>query len=308
VGHAGPRRDSGPDTPPSPLGAWQRLPPLPVEVEGAAVASYKGKLWVVGGLSADEPRLKLDTVFTFDPGDRTWTRGPSLPFPVSHAVLVSGFGLYLIGGWIDTGGSKRVLKYNDADKVWVDDIALPEARVSGAAAFDGGKILFAGGTRPDNSAADDIWAFQNGKWLEIGKLARGRQKLAAISNGAGIVTFYAAATSRPARPFGDIDVVSDNILVVSSDGKRPTVDPPMEAAVGVRINGVGNCLIGGQLHSGGFADWWCNDQSVINRLPKLNPQRSGMGAAVIGKTVYVVGGYGTTFVGSNLVEAFTPNV
>jgi hypothetical protein len=36
------------------------------------------------------------------------------------------------------------------------------------------------------------------------------------------------------------------------------------------------------------------------------PSRAGLGAARIGSTVYVVGGYGTGFVGTNRLEVYTP--
>jgi hypothetical protein len=65
------------------------------------------------------------------------------------------------------------------------------------------------------------------------------------------------------------------------------------------------CLIGGEMPGKRYNDWWCDQTGVAATLPKLDPPRAGLGSARIGKTVYVVGGYGANFQGLDRLESFT---
>jgi hypothetical protein len=87
-----------------------------------------------------------------------------------------------------------------------------------------------------------------------------------------------------------------------------TVDPPREGAAAIKIQGVGICLIGGQ-STDAYLQWWCENDAMVARLPKLDTPRAGMAAAVNGKTLYVVGGYNESpevaSSGTNRVQRFT---
>jgi Kelch motif len=294
---------SAPATPANPRAGWVRLKDLPVELEGAAVASWRGELWVAGGVLDDEARSKTTHVYVYNPKSNAWRSGPDLPRPISHAALVvMGSALVFLGGWVQDGGSRDVLRLDHGSRSWVRAPSLPSPRVSGAAAWDGTRILFAGGTRPDGTAADEVWASVPGGWAQIGRLHHGRQKLAAVSNSVDTVWFLGGRDQQTNAKFGDIDRYTEGR--VSSE--NAVVDPPRDSAAAVRIDGIGNCLIGGQLTSNQWADWWCDQPNAAASLPKLDPQRAGLGAARIGRTIYVVGGYGARFDGTNRLEAFTP--
>ncbi len=285
---------------------WTTLAPLPKAVEGAAVAAYDGKVWVAGGISNDASRSKLTTVFIYDPSARKWAVGPSLPEPISHAQLVAtSWGLYFIGGYIQTGGSRDVLMLAKNQSAWVrQSIPLPGARVAGAAAFDGARIIFAGGTRPDGTAADEVWSSTGGAWTLVGRMAHGRQKLAAASNGDGRVWIMGGHDQQTGKKYGEVDVVSEGKMDPTASAAQ-TIDPPIDSAAAVRVEGAGRCLVGGETPSG-FNSWWCDQPGTAAGLPPLQPARAGLGAAVIGTTVYIVGGYGDGFEGSDRVESFTP--
>jgi actin-like ATPase involved in cell morphogenesis len=281
---------------------WKRVADLPVALEAAAVAAFNDKLWVAGGLRNDENRSKLTSVYVYDPATGSWAGGPPLPRPISHASLVATpWGLYFLGGWVQDGGSRQVLRLNDTQDAWVEDVPLPGTRVAGAAAFDGTGLVFGGGTRADGTAANEVWALRNGAWIQVGTLRHGRQKLAAVGNGVDSVLFLGGRDQQTGSKVGDIDRVSQGRLTAADTG----VDPPVDSAAAVRNDRIGICLVGGQTATG-FADWWCDQPGRAARLPKLDPPRAGAGAASIGGTVYVVGGYGKAFDGTNRVEAFTP--
>ncbi len=286
---------------------WSRLANLPVALEGAAVAAYQGKVWVAGGISNDAERTKLTSTYVYDPATNVWAEGPSLPQPTSHAALVAtSWGLYFIAGYVQNGGTSDVLLLNSTNTAWdIQSIPLPGTRVAGAAAFDGARIVFAGGTRADGSSGDEVWAFNTSTWTELGKLRHGRQKLSAVSDGDGTVWFMGGLDQQNAIRFGDIDVVSQGKLVTQPPANQVTIDPSVDSAAAVRVEGYGRCLVGGETPNS-YNDWWCDQPGAAAQLPKLNPQRAGLGAAMVGKTIYVVGGYGSGFEGTDRLEAFTP--
>jgi Ethanolamine utilization protein EutJ (predicted chaperonin) len=293
-----------------PAGTWQRLPDLPVKIESPAVAAYKGKLWVAGGILNDQPRTKLTSVYIYDPAARTWSKGPDLPRPISHANLVVAWGnLYFLGGWVQDGGSDQVLRYDEGTRKWAVETPMPGKRVAGAAAFDGTRILFAGGTGDGGFASNDIWGYLGGVWTPVGKMKIGRQKLMAVGNGTNTVWIMGGHDQQLKQAFGFIEVVNEGKVEPLPD--KEEIDPPIDSAAAIRMDSIGLCLIGGQSPGDKFNDWWCQQKGMAERLPKLVPQRAGLGVDRIGDTIYVVAGYGRTaegqwFDGTNRFESYTP--
>jgi hypothetical protein len=291
-------------SPPVTQATWVRQADLPVALEGAAVAAYQDKMWVAGGLSNDAARTKLSTVFIFDPRTNTWTSGPALPQPISHGSLVpTPWTLYFIAGWVQDGGSAQVLKLNATNTAWVEDVPLPEKRVAGAAAYDGSTIIYAGGTQKGGAPTDTVWALRGGRWQDIGRLRHRRQKLAAVSNNVDTVWVLGGRNHLTDTKYGDMDRIAQGRVMPLPASRTAPISPPVDSAAAVQLDGYGVCLVGGEIGGRRYNDWWC-EQPAAN-LPKLSPQRAGLGVAKIGDTIYVVGGYGATFQGTNRVEALT---
>jgi hypothetical protein len=287
-------------------GAWQRLADLPVPVDSAAVAAYQDKLWVAGGLT-NNGDTKLTSTYVYDPATDQWSKGPELPRPVSHAALVATpWNLYFLAGWIQAGGSKQVLKLSPDQSAWEQDVDLPENRVDGAAAFDGTGILYAGGSRPGGVASDAIFSLRDGAWTQIGKLSVPRQKLTATTNNVDTVWFMGGRRIDSDVTYGNVDQVTANKVVPPAPGREAPVDPPTDSGAGVFVDGSGMCLVGGKSPGNVFRSWWCDQPGGAAKLPALNPPRAGLGAARIGRTVYVVGGYSATVQGTTMVESYTP--
>ncbi|UWP85013.1 Hsp70 family protein [Dactylosporangium fulvum] len=302
---------------PEPIGSWKRLPDVPTEADGAKVgieaagAAVVGtRLYVIGGFTAADPRKHLASVWIYDleQGDRgTWVKGPDLPRPTSHmGVVVDPVGsLWVIGGWTPNGASDQVLRL-DKDGNWAAKVPLPESRNSGAAVWDGQGIVYAGGTGTDGMAKDTIWGLSNDgtKWQVVGKLSKPREKLAAVSDGAGTVLFVGGVFQRNNNEqYDDVDILRQR-KVVDTDLK---LDHPREGAAAVKIEGVGLCVLGG--HNGSEVyDWWCEDQSKTPLLPKLTMPRAGMALATGRGSIFVIGGYSPAeqLRGTNTAEMFTP--
>jgi hypothetical protein len=282
---------------------WSRLADLPVAVDAAGVAAFDGRLWVVGGVSPEEGRPLLDDVNAYDPGSGRWSPGPSLPTPTGYASLVAGGdSLYLVGGLTSGGSVPTVLRLASGSREWVEAAPLPEPRGAGAAAWDGSRLVYAGGVRRDHRAADDVWALEGDAWRPIGKLQAPRERLTAISDGYGQVWFVAGRDpALDKQESGAVDLVQPT--GVHPLGASVT---PVHAAAGVWWPDAGPCVIGGQVPDGFLTRVEClQKQGRVAELPPLGTPRAGLGAAILGRTCYLVGGYGPGSNGTNVVEAFT---
>ena len=277
---------------------WQQLPDVPQTVLAASVAAYHGKIWVVGGTRGPNHDPVTD-VYAYDPQKHRWLtaddRIPQLPDPRAHAALVATSNpdrLYLIGGnGLDDSKppsdldrhpvETNVLRLDSDATEWTeDDHPLPQERESGAAAFDGTRIVFAGGNEyPNDPGAkkDDVWArTPDGDWTRLGPLQQPRDHLAAATDGAGTVWFVGGSPDRTA-----VDLVKGNTV-----RPGPSVDIMDSAAVGL---GPGFCTIGGSTGTGRTAVSQCRPAS--DSIPPIPTPTADLGAARLGDTVYVVGGH-----------------
>jgi N-acetylneuraminic acid mutarotase len=126
--------------------AWGQVADLPVSVDHAMSAGYRGKLYVAGGYAADRSRLM--TLFSFSNG--SWTRLPSMPEERAAAgAAVVGRKLYIVGG-VTAGASggralaKTALVYDFARRRW-SSIPGPTPREHLGVTALGGRIYAIGG-------------------------------------------------------------------------------------------------------------------------------------------------------------------
>lgn len=280
---------------------WTPLAPLPMALRDAAVAVFRGRIWVAGGSRSDAPGSQVDRVFIYDPVTDAWSNGPSLGRPTSNAALVAaGDALMFMGGYVESGGSREVLTLSADGRGWTQVAPLPQNRVSGAAAYDGHRVVFAGGTRPDQTAADEIWSYEGDQWSQVGQLGHGRANFAAVSNGSGTVWFLGGYDKETKTGFSDIDVIVGGLRTPTAT--RLTTATFSGAAT--HTQGGVTCLIGGKTQIG-YAAWWCDDAPFATSLPAPAPRRAGLGAALLGETIYVIGGYDDKSTSLDSVEAVT---
>ena len=279
-------------------GEWVALPGLPVALEGAAVGAYDGRVWVVGGISAGEGRPILDRVDIYDPGTRSWRSGPSLPVPLYYAALAStGSQLYLVGG-LGTGGAvDTVYRLDSATSTWqvVGRLprhaapAPPPGTVTGSCSAAGSVPTIVRPTRCGRSrgAAGNRWD----------GCVPAREKLASATDGNGTVWFLAGRDpNAEENAVPAVDVAKAE--TVSPAGRVSAVQGP--AAVWWPSQGV--CMIGGQGTAGFSGSVECLDQRA--KIPALSVPRAGLGATVVGSTVFVAGGYDAGHHGLRTVEGF----
>jgi tetratricopeptide (TPR) repeat protein len=274
--------------------AWSRLPSIPSGLEGAGAASFHNQLWVVGGNAATADHHPLELVQVFDPASGRWTSGPSLPGPVGEAGVVSdGKSLYVIGGasgliggahgWSDILAT--VYRLDSPQGPWIPEQPLPRGRVSGAVAFDGTRIVFAGGVGTDGQSHREVFALTGGSWQQIASLTQSRDNFGAASDGNGAVWFFGGTDPNGKDLLRTILRLRGGEIV--TDGSLPF---GVRTPAVVAWPGAGVCLIGGQGNPNGAVSCVARPGGAWNPPPLRQP-RAGLAAAVVGDRVYTVGGY-----------------
>jgi hypothetical protein len=300
-------------TPPAPPPKWQRETDLPEPLEAAGVTVFGDAVWVVGGNAPSAGRPKLDKVWFYKNG---WQPGPKLPVRLDSVAVVSdGKQLFVVGGQTSDSKGNNVKISRDVwfldgpdDDSWQKlNPPLPDERSGGAAAWDGQRLVFAGGLNHQDRNGDgnvdeaetvnraDVWVWEGkGEWRKIGQLQRQREDLVAASDGNGRVWFLGGADVQGENrrmPLGAVDLVEKDRIT-----QLPDIDP-VRSSSAVWIADRGVCLFGGMTKDSETNKVVClpetASQSPTGRpLPPLTLPRAGMGAAVQDKTIWLVGGFG----------------
>ena len=124
--------------------SWRRLPDLPVTVDHAAAASYRGRLYVVGGYGVN--RRPLRAAFVFD-GTR-WRRLPAPPEAraAAAAATTAAGRLYVVGGRSEAGLAVTTLVLDLRTERW-SRLAGTTPREHLAAAALGGLVYAVAGRK-----------------------------------------------------------------------------------------------------------------------------------------------------------------
>jgi N-acetylneuraminic acid mutarotase len=265
--------------------AWSPLADAPLGLTEIGAAAFGGELWTIGGLT--DGAEVTTVVQVFDPHLNEWRSGPHLPQPVHHASLVAtDTQLVLVGGYrtLAFDPVADVLVLDAEHGVWIEAPSLPEPRGAGAAAWDGQRLVYAGGLG-ERGLADDVWALDDldgGEWTEIARLSIARDHLAATSDRAGTVWFLGGREGTLETNLATVDRLVDNDL-------RPTTEVPTTrgGVAAFFTDEHGACLVGGEGPEGTFAEVECVGADETTSLPRLSTARHGLGAAVIDGVAYV---------------------
>jgi hypothetical protein len=249
-----------------------------------AVAAHQGRIWLAGGLDAFG--AALTDVEIYDPATETWTDGPGLPTPLHHAALVStGEELLVIGGYAGSSFSAptdAVLRLAATEDAWEPATSLPGPRAAGAAAWDGSRVLYAGGVSPTVHA--DVFVLVDGAWQSIGLLSAAREHLAATSDGEGTVWLLGGRQGSLATNLATVDVATED--GVAPGGELPT---PRGGVAAFFASGVGACLSGGEAPEGAFDVVECiGADGELATLPASSQRRHGHGAAVVDGVAFLL--------------------
>ena len=267
-------------------GGWSTLADAPFARLEMAVAAHDGRIWLAGGLSPLGEALS--DVEIFDPATGTWADGPSLPAALHHAALVSdGERLILMGGYLGSAfdqPTERVFVLDDParDESWTEGPSLPAPRAAGAAAWDGTRVVYAGGV--GTGVTPDVYALATDGWERIGSMARPREHLAAASDGSGRTWLLGGRVGNLTSNVATVELVEGALITLLES--LPTARGGVAAFYHPAL---GACLAGGESAARAFTDVECiADDGSVSSLPDLVEPHHGHGAAVVDGVAYVL--------------------
>ncbi len=179
---------------------WTQGPPLPEPLDHLGMASYDGKIYVVGGTHKYGYSNKL---LIYDPLKNNWTEGK--PMPGARTALTANFidgKLYAVGGVDDVHnvvGTNYV--YDPLTDTWTEKAPMPTARhhltssvVNGKLYAIGGRIYGDGIPEPiakalSNFDVNEMYDPVKDSWTKLEPMPSKRSGLASASIGNDIYVF-----------------------------------------------------------------------------------------------------------------------
>jgi Kelch motif len=262
---------------------WERAADAPEQLTEIGAAVFDGRIWTAGGFTGDGS--PTTTVLVYDPVRDSWDRGPDLPAAVHHPALAGGDRLDLLGGHAEHSPTADVWVLDGQS--WTRGPSLPSPRAAGAAAWDGTRLVYAGGVLAEGQPRAEVFALENGSWRPVGALSEAREHLGAASDGAGRVWFLGGRKGGLDTNLGTVDLVRGD--QVSPIGALPT---PRGGVAGFYARDRA-CLVGGENPRDTHSEVECvNERGETTTLSRLGHARHGLGAVAIGDTAYVLLGGG----------------
>jgi N-acetylneuraminic acid mutarotase len=153
--------------------SWITLAPMPDPQQEVATAELNGKVYVIGGFPGS------DRVQEYDLASNTWRIVAPLPIQVDHAAAASvGGKLYVIGGRISSGNSSALYEYDPAANRWTRKTSMPTPRNALAAAVIDGKIYAVGGASATGRELE-VYDPATDIWIQRAMMPTGRNHMAA---------------------------------------------------------------------------------------------------------------------------------
>jgi N-acetylneuraminic acid mutarotase len=300
---------SEPDCVCLPPGMWSTHAPLSLGPrQEMGVAAVEGKVYVVGGFDASgQPVATLES---YDPATDRWTPRASLPSPLHHVNVASVAGkLYVVGGLAGSSftASGATLVYDPSLDSWTALTSMPagtERGASGVAVLDG-RIVVAGGLRgvsvPDASVFDP----QTNAWSPLQPLAVARDHL-------GAATVDGRVYAVTGRAQGVLKAALEVLDATSGSWSRRADIPTARGGVAAAELLGRLFVLGGEGNAADPAGVFHQTESYLPSADAwqthtpMKTARHGIGAALVGSSLYVPGGATEAGFGAVAVnEAFT---
>ncbi|MEA2903700.1 MAG: hypothetical protein QOI12_1087 [Alphaproteobacteria bacterium] len=274
----------------TPPGTWTMKAPRPDITNEAAAVAIGGKLLAPGGSKLAKSLTRLDE---YDPATDRWRERAALPQPLDHlGVAVVNGKLYTFGGFVATvhqGPADVALEYDPATDAWRRLTPMKGPRAAVGAAVLGGRIHVIGGRLRDHEllATHEVYDPVAGTWSEAAPLPLARDHLAVVV-AEGKIHAIGGRVGTPDQRTGQHDIYDP---ATNSWTSGPPLPTPRSAMAAELYKGL-ILLAGGETRSGTFTE---NDAFDVKSgrwltLAPMPEGRHGAGAAVIGNSLYVVGG------------------
>jgi len=296
---------------PTNTGTWTEAAPLPLALEGPAVAAIGGTLYVAGG-NAGTPGVNIipeDSLYAYNPLSNIWTSLASMPGPrySGSGTGVTSNQFYLVGGWTTSPPlpNNNLWIYNPPVNAWAIEASLPNLNAGGVCGVVNDNLYV---TTPYDGYTGFI-----GNWLQVySPSANQWSQLASSSSmhaggGGGVINgrLYVAGG------VNNSGIIINTLEVYDPDSNSWVTKSPMPTS---RAD-VASAILNGRLYVFGGAD---AQNQVLNTVESYDPTvdkwttetpmptaRSDASAGAVNGVIYVVGGTdGVVNLATN--EVFTP--
>jgi DNA-binding CsgD family transcriptional regulator/N-acetylneuraminic acid mutarotase len=278
---------------------WKARAPLPTPRSGLALVAYEGRIYAIGGESADGV---TGAVERYDPEADGWTSLADKPTAVADvAAALIGGEIYVPGGRTLSGSPTAIVEaYNPQTETWEVRTPLPVALNAYALAALEGKLYLFGGW--DGSAyVDTVYEYDPAQDVWIAKTpmptARGFAGAAVADSKIYVIGGYD----------GQEDLTTNEEYVPSQDGgeRNPwTVKSPMpigRAGCGVAVAANIIHVIGGGWErevADGLKYNVRTDEWESFEVPVKGQWRS-LGLALVDTEIYAIGGWNGDYMDAN---------
>ena len=306
--------------PAGPPGRWVERAPLPLpRTEMAWAAEWAGKLHVIGGYA--EQLVNNTYHHVYDPTTDSWAERARIPRGANHIAVVAHAGkIYAFGGFSQQNRDADTLAfvYDVAADRWDRIADMPRPRGAGALAVLDGKVHHIGGaSNPEAERASvgwhEVYDPQTDRWER-------RKALPGARDHAGVVVHEGRIHIVGGR-FNTFEYNTGLHHVYLADRDTWEARAPLPTP----RSGHGLVVLRGRFWAMGGESGWFERGTLTGRVhgqmesydpvadswqhhaPMPTP-RHGMGAVVIGESIYVAGGGPVVGGGikSAVHEAFTP--
>jgi hypothetical protein len=258
---------------------WEAKAPLVTPRDDFGLATVGGRAWVLGGSSGGSNRLVSTEIY--DPVADSWTPGPALPFGRSalRAIAV-GDTIYILGGAsAEQPASESVQALDTKSNEWRTLAPLPAPLVGHAVAEAAGTIYVLGGSSQGNIVGTTYaYTPATNAWQTLAPLPTPRENLAAAVLNGKVYAIGGSVNGTPSTAVEIYDPANGNwtggpaLLGAMSDFGAAAY----EGRIHTMLNGV-------QQVFDPRANKWVTDSPMPT-------SRSGQGIAVIGESLYAIGG------------------
>lgn len=163
--------------------SWARVRSMPVGLNHATAAVYRGRLIVSGGYG-DATGLSGPTnvLLRYNPRTNRWRRLPPAPTPrAAHAAAVIRNRLYIAGGSNDTGSLRSLEVYDFKRRRWRSGPSLPgPARNHTTGVASGGRFYVLAGRDSSNFATAERYVPRRRVWQALPDMRTPRGGIASV--------------------------------------------------------------------------------------------------------------------------------
>jgi len=277
---------------------WEARSRMPVKAASYELVLLNGRIYVVGGFTA--PDTPCDALQEYDPATNRWTIRRSMPTARSRVgIVILDGSMYVLGG--KTGGDSvtdAVEVYDPGKDAWTRRRSLSLPLMGVKAVTVNGKIFKLGGVQVSSGKWTYVMDFEQydppaDTWTRKAPWTFEREPLdMAIAGGRLFVMGGGAFTDSSVHSLKEYDFASDRWVFRRNmpEASAHTIHPSWTSLDG-RLYSFG----GGYRADGG---WRASDRAlrydpatdVWEELPPLAEPKIGMGVAVIGSRMFLIGG------------------